>query len=103
MNYDFKKHISSKIFKVIAYASNELGYKTYVIGGYVRDILLRRPSNDIDVVTVGKMRSTVSWMFRQTGPPCSISCIFSPRACSIWGEFPFACAHPRRTFPSSTP
>ena len=53
MNYDFKKHISSKIFKVIAYASAELGYKTYVIGGYVRDILLRRPSNDIDVVTVG--------------------------------------------------
>ena len=53
MNYDFKKHISNKIFKVIAYASAELGYKSYVIGGYVRDILLRRPSNDIDVVTVG--------------------------------------------------
>ena len=53
MNYDFKKHISNKIFRVIAYASKELGYKSYVIGGYVRDILLRRPSNDIDVVTVG--------------------------------------------------
>ena len=53
MNYDFKKHISSKIFKVIAFASAELGYKSYVIGGYVRDLLLRRPSNDIDVVTVG--------------------------------------------------
>ena len=53
MNYDFKKHISSPIFKVIAYSSMELGYKSYVIGGYVRDILLRRPSNDIDVVTVG--------------------------------------------------
>ena len=53
MNYDFKKHIDSKIFRVIAYASNELGYKSYVIGGYVRDILLHRPSNDIDVVTVG--------------------------------------------------
>ena len=53
MNYDFKKHIDSKIFRVIAYASHELGYKSYVIGGYVRDILLRRPSNDIDVVTVG--------------------------------------------------
>ncbi|MBQ6771365.1 MAG: HD domain-containing protein [Bacteroidales bacterium] len=53
MNYDFKKHISSPIFKVIAYSTMELGYKSYVIGGYVRDILLRRPSNDIDVVTVG--------------------------------------------------
>ena len=53
MQYDFKKHISSPIFKVIAFASKELGFRSYVIGGYVRDILLRRPSNDIDVVTVG--------------------------------------------------
>ena len=53
MNYDFKKHLDNPIFKVIAYSSKELGYKSYVIGGYVRDILLRRPSNDIDVVTVG--------------------------------------------------
>ena len=53
MNYDFKKHLDNPIFKVIAYSSMELGYKSYVIGGYVRDILLRRPSNDIDVVTVG--------------------------------------------------
>ena len=53
MQYDFTKHIESPIFKVIAQASRQLGYRSYVIGGYVRDILLRRPSNDIDVVTVG--------------------------------------------------
>lgn len=53
MNYDFRPHISSPIFTVIARASKELGYRSYVIGGYVRDILLRRQSNDIDVVTVG--------------------------------------------------
>ncbi len=53
MQYDFTKHIGSPIFKVIAQASSQLGYRSYVIGGYVRDILLRRPSNDIDVVTVG--------------------------------------------------
>lgn len=53
MQYDFKKHIDSPIFKVIAQASKELGYRSYVIGGYVRDLLLYRPSNDIDVVTVG--------------------------------------------------
>lgn len=53
MQYDFTKHIESPIFKVIAQASKQLGYRSYVIGGYVRDILLRRPSNDIDVVTVG--------------------------------------------------
>jgi len=53
MNHDFKEHLDNPIFKVIAYSSRELGYRSYVIGGYVRDILLRRPSNDIDVVTVG--------------------------------------------------
>lgn len=53
MQYDFTKHIESPIFKVIAQASKQLGYRSYVIGGYVRDILLCRPSNDIDVVTVG--------------------------------------------------
>ena len=53
MDYDFRPHISSPIFKVIAKASKELGYRSYVIGGYVRDILLHRKSNDIDVVTVG--------------------------------------------------
>ena len=53
MPYDFTKHIDNQIFKVIAQASKQLGYRSYVIGGYVRDILLCRPSNDIDVVTVG--------------------------------------------------
>ena len=53
MPYDFTKHIDNQIFKVISQASKQLGYRSYVIGGYVRDILLRRPSNDIDVVTVG--------------------------------------------------
>lgn len=53
MPYDFTKHIDNQIFKVITQASKQLGYRSYVIGGYVRDILLCRPSNDIDVVTVG--------------------------------------------------
>ena len=53
MPYDFTKHIDNQIFKIIAQASKQLGYRSYVIGGYVRDILLCRPSNDIDVVTVG--------------------------------------------------
>ena len=53
MDYDFKPHIASPIFKVIATASKELGFRSYVIGGYVRDILLHRPCNDIDVVTIG--------------------------------------------------
>ena len=41
------------IFQTIADAAQELGQPAYVIGGYVRDLALRRGSKDIDVVTVG--------------------------------------------------
>lgn len=47
------EYINNNIFKIITRASRALNYETYVIGGFVRDILLNRPSNDIDVVTVG--------------------------------------------------
>lgn len=41
------------IFQVISEAAAELGMDAYVVGGYVRDLLLNRPSKDIDFVTVG--------------------------------------------------
>ena len=50
---NLKDSIGNKFFKVITTASRELNYDSYVVGGYVRDILLKRQSNDIDVVTVG--------------------------------------------------
>ena len=42
-----------EIFSLIEQTSTELGYPTYVVGGYVRDRLLARPSKDIDIVCVG--------------------------------------------------
>lgn len=45
--------ISADIFTLISQTADELGLECYVIGGYVRDIFLYRPSKDIDVVTVG--------------------------------------------------
>ena len=50
---NLKDKIDKKFFKVITAASRELGYDSYIVGGYVRDLLLQRQSNDIDVVTVG--------------------------------------------------
>ncbi|MFT6679383.1 MAG: poly(A) polymerase, partial [Granulosicoccus sp.] len=41
------------VVKVLAEASQELGRDSYIIGGFVRDIFLDRPSKDIDVVTIG--------------------------------------------------
>ncbi|WP_281637697.1 CCA tRNA nucleotidyltransferase [Flavobacterium marginilacus] len=52
MNY--KKALNNKIFEVIAQASQELNVESYVIGGFVRDLLLNRDfKKDIDVVAVG--------------------------------------------------
>ncbi|GLR16075.1 CCA tRNA nucleotidyltransferase [Portibacter lacus] len=42
-----------KIFELIGDCAEELGYPTYVVGGYVRDRLLNRPSKDMDIVCVG--------------------------------------------------
>lgn len=50
---DILEHIAAKPFRIISEAADELGVEAYVIGGYVRDIFLYRPSKDIDVVAVG--------------------------------------------------
>lgn len=42
-----------EIFNLIEQTATELGYPTYVVGGYVRDRLLARPSKDMDIVCVG--------------------------------------------------
>ena len=45
--------LDQDIFHLIGEAADHLGVECYVVGGYVRDIFLERPSNDIDVVVVG--------------------------------------------------
>ena len=47
------KHLSAKPFRIVSEAADKLGVEAYVIGGYVRDIFLGRPSKDIDIVAVG--------------------------------------------------
>ena len=50
---ELKQHFSEPIFGQIAETADTLGMECYVVGGYVRDIFLQRPSKDIDVVVVG--------------------------------------------------
>jgi poly(A) polymerase len=42
-----------EIFERVSAAGTRLGIKTYVVGGYVRDLILNRPSKDIDFTCVG--------------------------------------------------
>ncbi|MCD8079957.1 MAG: CCA tRNA nucleotidyltransferase [Bacteroides sp.] len=50
---EWKQRLNNPIFHEISATADELGYECYVVGGYVRDILLERPTKDIDVVVVG--------------------------------------------------
>ena len=45
--------LNQEVFHLISDAADALHLECYVVGGYVRDIFLERPSNDIDVVVVG--------------------------------------------------
>ncbi len=51
---NFKLDLSSnKIFEYVRLATTNLGLESYVIGGFVRDLILNRPNKDIDFVTLG--------------------------------------------------
>ena len=45
--------LKGKVFDIVSKTADELNLEVYVIGGYVRDIFLNRPSEDIDIVCVG--------------------------------------------------
>ncbi|NQU55047.1 MAG: HD domain-containing protein [Bacteroidetes bacterium] len=45
--------LKHKIFEKISQVADQMQMETYVIGGFVRDIYINRPSKDIDIVTVG--------------------------------------------------
>ena len=50
---ELKQRFNDKIFGQISETADALGLECYVVGGYVRDIFLERPSKDVDVVVVG--------------------------------------------------
>ena len=47
------EHVNLPVMKLVGNVADELHRECYVVGGYVRDIFLERPSNDMDFVTVG--------------------------------------------------
>jgi putative nucleotidyltransferase with HDIG domain len=50
---NFADQLQHKVFKAIGSAGDQLSCPTFVVGGYVRDLLLKRESKDIDFVCVG--------------------------------------------------
>lgn len=68
-----QQHLKDKIFQVISEAADEQQQECYVIGGFVRDIFLQRPSKDIDVVVVGSGIELAERVARKLGKKASLS------------------------------
>lgn len=65
--------LDREIFHQISSVADELGVECYVVGGYVRDIFLERPSNDIDVVVVGSGIEVASRLKKLLGRKAHLS------------------------------
>lgn len=65
--------LDQDIFHKISEAADHLGLECYVVGGYVRDIFLERPSNDIDVVVVGSGIALAEELKRRVGKSAHLS------------------------------
>ena len=65
--------LDQPIFHQIGEAADRLGLECYVVGGYVRDIFLERPSNDIDVVVVGSGIALAEELKRALGRKAHLS------------------------------
>jgi poly(A) polymerase len=68
---NLKEHLQHPILKVIGEIADKMNLETYLVGGFVRDIILDRPCKDYDVVTLGsgiELASAVSDYFHQQYP-----------------------------------
>ena len=65
--------LDQEIFHQISAIADKLGVECYVVGGYVRDIFLERPSNDIDVVVVGSGIAVAQALKKELGRKAYLS------------------------------
>lgn len=70
---DLARLLDKDIFHKISLAADELHVECYVVGGYVRDLFLERPSNDIDVVVVGSGIQVADMLKKKLGSKAHIS------------------------------
>ena len=68
-----KDYLKHPIFSIISLSAEESNLKAYVIGGFVRDLFLRRPSTDIDIVTIGSGIELAEIVGRKIGKNTHVS------------------------------
>jgi len=70
---ELAKILDKPIFHQISETADQCGLDCYVVGGYVRDIFLERPSNDIDVVVVGSGIEVATALKQRLGKKAHLS------------------------------
>ncbi|MDE6647820.1 MAG: CCA tRNA nucleotidyltransferase, partial [Prevotella sp.] len=82
------KILDKELFHQISSVADQLGMECYVVGGYVRDIFLERPSNDIDVVVVGSGIEVAKALKQQLGKRAHLSVFknFGTAQVKYWQE-----------------
>ncbi len=79
--------LDKDIFHHISDAADALGLECYVVGGYVRDLFLERPSTDIDVVTVGSGIALAEELRRRLGRKARLTVFRNfGTAQVLWGD-----------------
>lgn len=61
------------VFKTVGTVADQQSLDSYVVGGYVRDLILKRPSKDIDFVCVGSGIDLAQAVARALGPNIKVS------------------------------
>ncbi|MEP5612764.1 MAG: HD domain-containing protein [Cyclobacteriaceae bacterium] len=70
----FSNHLKGQaIFDIVSAVSNELELESYVVGGYVRDLILERASKDIDFVCVGDGTALANGVAKKLGKEAKLS------------------------------
>jgi poly(A) polymerase len=70
---NFASSLQHKVFKDVGAVADALQLETYVVGGYVRDLILNRPSKDIDFVCVGSGIHLAQKVAKTIGPNINVA------------------------------
>lgn len=70
---DIIEKLNGKVFTHLTNVADRLGLECYLVGGYVRDLFLERPTNDIDVVVVGSGVHMAEAFAAEIGRGCHLS------------------------------
>lgn len=70
---NLKEKLEKRVFSLVGATADSLGRECYVVGGYVRDLIIGRSSKDIDFVTVGSGIELAEAVAASIGPKTHIA------------------------------